>query len=62
VANLLNQKAVKEFALAVAEIRVKPFTRVSKEFITDLNQRLEDIIRDSVRNHPTKGKTIQQVR
>jgi hypothetical protein len=60
--NLLNKKAVKEFALAIAEIRVTPFTRVSQEFISDLEQRVQDIVRDSVRNHPTKGKTITQIR
>lgn len=60
--SLLNRKAVKEYALECSEVREKDFTRVSKDFIDALEYRIKELVRDSVRNHPTKGKTIIQIR
>ncbi len=59
--SLLNKKEVKRLALAIAEIRSSKFTRVSQKFIDDLDLHVENMIKDSVRNHPSVGKTIVQV-
>ena len=59
--SLLNKSEVKKLALGVAEIRSDKFKRVSKKFIDDLDAHVNMIIRDSVRNHPSVGKTITQL-
>jgi len=61
VSSLLNKKEVKKRALEYAQNRVTPFTRVSSQFLIDLEVRLNKIIKQSVTNHPTVGKTIDQV-
>lgn len=59
---LLNRAQCKKLALDVAEVRSKKFTRVSKKFLDDLEFKLDNIIRESVRNHPSIGKTLTEVR
>ena len=59
--SLLNKSEVRKLALEVAEIRSDKFKRVSKKFIDELDFYIEDIIRESVRNHPSVGKTITQL-
>lgn len=58
---LLNKKAVKEFTLKVAadERPASGFSRVSEKFITRMDAKLREWIRDEVKRHPSKGKTIQ---
>ena len=58
--SLLNKRAVRERILDVAEVRGTKFTRVSADFITNLEEKVKDLIRDSVKNHPSFGKTIIQ--
>ena len=62
MSSLLNKSECKKLALGVAEIRSKKFTRVSKKFLDDLEFRLDNIIRESVRQHPSIGKTLTEVR
>jgi hypothetical protein len=59
---LLNRSECKKLALGVAEVRSSKFTRVSKKFLDDLEMRLDTIIRDSVRRHPSVGKTLTDIR
>ena len=56
---LINQKKVKEFALAMARDRAHKFTRVSEQFLLKCEGSLKEFIRNSVRRLPSKGKTIQ---
>lgn len=59
----LNKAEVKRYALSVArDYRQHNFSRVSRSFITALEERVRSIIFDSVKNHPTKGKTITELR
>lgn len=60
--SLINKQNCKKLALDIAEIRSKKFTRVSQKFLKDIEFRLEEIIKDSVRNHPSVGKTLTEVR
>ena len=62
MSSLLNKKEVKKRALEYAQYRVTPFTRVSSSFLIDLEAKLNNIIKQSVQNHPSVGKTIDQVR
>ncbi len=59
--SLLNKSEVKKLALGVAEVRSKKFTRISKKFMDDLDAHVDYIVRESVRNHPSIGKTIVQI-
>ncbi|MGH7973295.1 MAG: hypothetical protein ACREIC_31640 [Limisphaerales bacterium] len=56
---LINKKHVKEFALEMAKGRAHKFTRVGGYFLLKCEGRLKDYIRTSVRQLPSKGKTIQ---
>lgn len=60
---LLNVSHVKDYVKEAAEI-VRPGwipTQVSDEAITMLNEKVKKIVRDSLRQHPTKGSTFKQV-
>jgi len=60
---LLNVSHVKDYVKEAAEI-VRPGwipTQVSGEAITMLNEKVKKIIRDSLRRHPTRGRTFMQV-
>lgn len=57
--SLINKKACKEYALAQSQkIRNGRFTRVSKEFLDDLEALLRSSIAARVHRAPTKGKTL----
>ena len=56
--NLLNVQNCKALAKSVAETRSSKFTRVSQSFLDDLEIHVEYLIKESVRRHPSKGKTI----
>ena len=60
--SVINRAHCKKLALDIAEIRSKKFNRVSKKFLDRLEFKLEEIIKDSVRNHPSVGKTLTEVR
>ena len=59
--SLLNKAEVRKLALGVAEVRSDKFKRVSKKFIDDLDAYVDNVIRESVRNHPSVGKTITEL-
>ena len=61
--NLTNKTNIKKLAVHYSELyRGGKFTRVSKSFLIDIEERVRSLIKDSVKNHPTRGKTIEQVR
>ena len=60
---LICASKCKKFALEMAQAnpaptRSKMFTRVSQEFLVACEANLKDFIRNRVRNHPSKGKTL----
>ena len=55
---LINKKAVKSFALAMAESRTHKFERVGRPFYDQCEGALKAFIRDYVKRLPSKGKTI----
>lgn len=60
--SLLNKAEVKRRVLDVARAsRVTPFNRVSSKFMLELEEKVFQIIKRSVNQHPSKGKTIDQV-
>jgi len=60
--SLLNRKGVKAFALQCSEhSRHGKFTRVSGEFMTTLEIKVRNIIREHVLTHPSNGKTIEKL-
>jgi hypothetical protein len=61
--NLICASKCKKFALEIArsnpaEIKAKKFTRVSQEFLLHCEANLKEFIRNRVRSHPSKGKTL----
>ena len=61
--NLINRTNVKKLALYYSkEYRANKFTRVGKTFLIDIDERVRQLIKDSVKSHPTRGKTVEQVR
>ena len=59
--NLLNVSNVKKLVKIQCKFRSSKFTRVSAEFITNLEIHVEYIISESVRHHPSRGKTITEL-
>ena len=61
--SILNKTNIKKLVINYSDIyRGGKFTRVSRSFLTDIEERVKLIIKDSVRQHPSLGKTIDQVR
>lgn len=59
---LINSTRVSKLAKQVSQLeRRGKFTRVSKSFLMELNATVTKIVTDSVRNHPTCGKTITEL-
>lgn len=57
---LLNKKAVRDYALAVAAAdRAHPFRRVGDEFFVAVETALRNTIVDRVRRHPSVGVTLK---
>ena len=56
--SLINKKAVKELALNLAKNRYHKFTRVSKEFLEQMEFNLRGSIQRHIEGLPSKGKTI----
>lgn len=61
MANLeyINKKRVKQLALNLAEKRAHTFTRVSQEFLEDINTEVFLLVDRRVKALPSKGKTIK---
>lgn len=55
---LLCRSAVKKLALEIARNRSHKFTRVSAEFLCDMDARLRGMIISHVHGLPSKGMTI----
>jgi hypothetical protein len=60
----LNRQRVRECALEIAKTRLNGFglprfNRVSLSFLARVDRRTVDVIRDEIRKHPSKGKTLQ---
>jgi hypothetical protein len=56
---LLNPAKVRRYALDLAEReRHHHFTAVSVEFIQRIDARLRNIIRDEIKQHPSRGKRL----
>ena len=58
--SLLNRKACKEFALKWAQANRRGWkpTRVSKQFIDDLDAKVMLLVQRAVNSHRSVGKTI----
>jgi len=57
--SLLNKTHVKRRALQYSEeMRNGKFTRVSAEFLADLERLVDRTIQSKVQTHPSKGKTL----
>lgn len=56
--NLINRSKCRKFALAIAQERSNRFTRVSKSYLDTINQIVRITIEESVKDHPSMGKTI----
>ena len=59
---LINISKVSQLAKQVSQLeRGGKFTRVSRSFIVELNSKVTQMVKDSVKNHPTAGKTITEL-
>ena len=58
MANLLNRRQVKEYALERARHRAHKFTRVGASFYIQCEAHLRDFIQNYIHRLPSKGKTI----
>ena len=61
--NLICASKCKKFALEMAKAQLGPtrqkmFTRVSQEFLIACEANMKEFIRNRVRCHPSKGKTL----
>ena len=58
---LINQQNCKKLALQFAQENRKGWmpTRVSQQFLDDLNTKVRLLITGAVMHHPTRGKTVQ---
>ena len=59
--SMLNRKAVRDYALAQAkEIRqFHPFERVGSSFFDKIEGAVRRAIVNEIKQHPSKGKTLQ---
>lgn len=61
--NLICASKCKKFAIEMAQAQLGPtrqrmFSRVSQDFLIACEANLKDFIRNRVRSHPSKGKTL----
>jgi len=57
--SLINRAKVKRIALEIAAVeRSHKFTRVSKDFLDNVEAELKNVIRSKIKALPSKGKTI----
>ena len=59
--SLINRQEVKRLTKEAMKVREHTFTQVSESFLTALDEHVGYIIRESVRRHPSMGKTITQI-
>lgn len=57
--SLLNQKAVREYILAVAQGRAHKFERVGGDVFVYLDEKLRRMCDQLVRMNPSVGKTVR---
>lgn len=57
--SLINKKHVKEYALACGQQRAWKPTRVSKEFLESMEQKLRNMVAAHISSHPSVGTTIR---
>jgi hypothetical protein len=50
---------VKKYALELAQMRGKKFSRVGKSFLQRVEAKTRNIIASEVHGHPSVGKTLQ---
>lgn len=50
---------VKAFALEMAKLRAKKFSRCSKQFLLRIEAKTRNLIASEVHSHPSVGKTLQ---
>ena len=56
---LINKSRVKKATLELAKAtRAHTFTRVSEEFLIDVEVQVRNIITQKIKVHPSKGKTL----
>lgn len=61
--SILNKKNTKAYILRRANhFRGGRFTRISKQFLINLEYEVEMMIDNAIRNHPSKGKTLDEFR
>jgi hypothetical protein len=60
VSKLINEKAVKAFALERVQVVRAGWkaTRVSRQFLDQVNAQLRTLIDNKLRQHPSRGETI----
>jgi hypothetical protein len=59
MSSILNKTAIKTIALGLADKRFKgKFTRVSKEYLDDLEARVRNMIEKDIFCLPSVGKTV----
>lgn len=56
---LINRKHVKAYALACGQQRAWKPTRVSEDFLIQMEGKLRQMIANHVNNHPSVGTTIR---
>lgn len=61
--SVLNKKHTKLYILRKADLlRGGRFSRISKNFLLTLEYEVEILIDNAIRNHPSKGKTLDEFR
>ena len=60
MASVINRSECKKLVLKYAKERSDKFTRVSSEYLNDLEIAVMLAIRRTVQTHPSIGKTIKQ--
>jgi hypothetical protein len=56
--SLINRAAIKKLALGTAEKRAHKFTRVSAQFLDDIEAQVRSLVTRKVHAHPSKGQTL----
>lgn len=59
MSSLINKRAVKIFSLELGQARFHKFTRVSADFLIEVEGVVKDYIRRKIEGLPSVGKTIK---
>ena len=61
--SMINQANARKMILHKSKVfRDGRFTRISKNFMIELEYQVEQLIEKAVRNHPSVGKTLDEFR